>query len=152
MSATKTMPKKGAKKSAKSPKVIKGAKKAKAPSVETAAVDAAPVHEPPSEALPTPKPTKATRTKPTSKPPQPAKPAAKLGVLSAAHQVLAGSETPMTCQEMIEAMAKEGLWSSPNGKTPAQTLYAAIIREIAKKGDESRFAKTERGKFTARAV
>jgi len=74
----------------------------------------------------------------------------KLGVLSAAHQVLAASAEPMTCQEMIEAMAAQKLWSSPNGKTPAQTLYAAVIREIANKGAESRFAKTERGKFEAR--
>jgi hypothetical protein len=51
----------------------------------------------------------------------------KLGVLSAAYQVLAASATPMTSQEMIEAMAAQKLWSSPNGKTPAQTLYAAIM-------------------------
>jgi HB1, ASXL, restriction endonuclease HTH domain len=74
----------------------------------------------------------------------------KLGVLSAAHQVLSASATPMTSQEMIAAMAEQKLWSSPNGKTPAQTLYAAIIREIANKGDDARFTKTERGKFAAR--
>ena len=34
-----------------------------------------------------------------------------------------------------------------HGKTPASTLYAAILREITLKGDASRFAKTERGKF-----
>jgi hypothetical protein len=73
----------------------------------------------------------------------------KPGVLSAAHQVLAASAEPMNCQELIAAMAEKKLWSSPNGKTPAQTLYAAIIREIAKKGEEARFAKTERGRFTA---
>ena len=27
-------------------------------------------------------------------------------------------------------MAEQGLWSSPNGKTPSATLYAAILREI----------------------
>jgi len=74
----------------------------------------------------------------------------KLGVLSAAHQVLSASADPMTCQEMISAMAEQKLWSSPNGKTPAQTLYAAIIREIKHKGAEARFLKTERGKFEAR--
>jgi len=33
------------------------------------------------------------------------------------------------------------------GQTPHATLYSAILREIAKKGKESRFTKTERGKF-----
>jgi hypothetical protein len=53
----------------------------------------------------------------------------------------------MTSGELIEAMAKKGYWSSPNGQTPAATLYAAIIREIGKKGKASRFTKAERGKF-----
>jgi hypothetical protein len=50
----------------------------------------------------------------------------------------------MTSGELIEAMAKKGYLSSPNGQTPAATLYAAIIRETGKKGKESRFAKSER--------
>ena len=50
--------------------------------------------------------------------------------------------------KMVDAMAKKKLWASPGGKTPHATLYAAIIREIAKKGDESRFKKTDRGQFT----
>jgi hypothetical protein len=33
------------------------------------------------------------------------------------------------------------------GATPAATLYSAILREIKAKGKESRFVKTERGKF-----
>ena len=91
-----------------------------------------------------PKGAAPSKTAPKEAPPK------KLGVLSAAHQVLAASAEPMTCQELIEAMATQKLWSSPNGKTPAQTLYAAVIREIKAKGAESRFAKTERGKFEAR--
>jgi len=39
------------------------------------------------------------------------------------------------------------LWTPRDGKTPANTLYAAISREIKLKGDASRFAKAERGKF-----
>jgi HB1/ASXL restriction endonuclease-like protein with HTH domain len=57
----------------------------------------------------------------------------------------------MTTGEMIEAMAKKGYWSSPNGQTPSATLYSAILREINVKGKESRFAKTERGKFGIKA-
>jgi hypothetical protein len=31
---------------------------------------------------------------------------------------------------LIETMAAKKLWTSPGGKTPAATLYSAIIREI----------------------
>ena len=58
---------------------------------------------------------------------------------------------PMTCQELIQAMAAKKLWNSPSGKTPAATLYSAILRETAAKGDKARFCKTERGKFALQA-
>jgi hypothetical protein len=32
------------------------------------------------------------------------------------------------------------------------TVYSAILREINEKGKDSRFTKTERGKFTAKAA
>ena len=75
----------------------------------------------------------------------------KISCIDAAAKVLAESDAPMTTREMIETMATKGYWSTPNGQTPAATLYSAILREIAKKGAESRFAKTERGKFTTKA-
>jgi len=74
--------------------------------------------------------------------------AKKLSALSAAAKVLATAKAPMTCQELIEAMAKKKLWTSPGGKTPHATLYSAIMREISVKGKDSRFKKAERGKFT----
>jgi hypothetical protein len=74
----------------------------------------------------------------------------KLSAIDAAAQVLAASKEPMNAKEMIEAMTAKALWSSPGGKTPHATLYSAIIREIALKGKESRFVKTERGKFAAK--
>ena len=77
--------------------------------------------------------------------------ARKVGALDAAAQVLAASKEPMNCKDLIEAMAKKGLWSSPGGQTPWATLYSAIIREIGLKGKESRFVKTERGMFAAKA-
>lgn len=83
----------------------------------------------------------------TAKPDGEAKPK-KLSQLDAAAQVLKAAGRPMTCNEMVQAMAEAGLWSSPGGKTPAATLYAAIIREIANKPIESRFVKTERGTFS----
>jgi HB1, ASXL, restriction endonuclease HTH domain len=75
----------------------------------------------------------------------------KMSALNAAAKVLADAGTPMNCQEMIEAMAKAKLWSSPNGQTPAATLYSAILREVNTKGKDARFTKTERGKFAAKA-
>lgn len=73
----------------------------------------------------------------------------KVSALDAAAQVLAASAEPMTCQAMIDTMTAKGLWSSPNGKTPSATLYAAIVREIKQKGKEARFRKTQRGQFAA---
>jgi hypothetical protein len=81
-------------------------------------------------------------------PPAPA--AAKdkpLSALAAAARVLSENGQPMTCPELIQAMATEGYWTSPGGKTPAATLAAAIAREIKVKKDQSRFRKTDRGKF-----
>jgi hypothetical protein len=73
--------------------------------------------------------------------------AKKLSALDAAAQVLAETGQPMACKEMIEAMAQKGYWSSPGGKTPSATLYSAITKEISTKGKESRFKKTDRGRF-----
>jgi len=66
--------------------------------------------------------------------------------------VLAESTTPMRAIDMIAAMTARGLWSSPGGKTPEATLYAAIIREIAAKGETTRFKKHDRGLFVAGAA
>ena len=71
----------------------------------------------------------------------------KLSAIDAAAKVLAEAGEPMDCQTMIKTMAEKGYWSSPGGKTPHATLYSAILREISTKGQESRFTKTERGKF-----
>ena len=71
----------------------------------------------------------------------------KLSALYAAAKVLAETGQPMSCKEMIQAMAQKGYWSSPGGKTPASTLYSGITREISTKGKESRFQKTDRGRF-----
>ena len=56
----------------------------------------------------------------------------------------------MSCPELIEQMAAKGYWSSPKGKTPSSTLYAAIAREVKLKGTASRFIKTGPGRFAYR--
>jgi HB1, ASXL, restriction endonuclease HTH domain len=71
----------------------------------------------------------------------------KLSAIDAAAKVLGEAGEPMNCQDMIKAMAEKGYWTSPGGKTPAATLYSAILRELQTKGSEARFKKTERGKF-----
>ncbi|MEZ6099997.1 MAG: HTH domain-containing protein [Pirellulaceae bacterium] len=96
---------------------------------------------------------RTTRSKQTAAPKKAAstakkeKAAKKTSALDAAAKVLASSKTSMTTSEMIDAMAEKKLWSSPGGKTPDRTLYSAILREIATKGKDARFKKTERGKF-----
>jgi hypothetical protein len=72
---------------------------------------------------------------------------AKLSAVAAAAKVLAETGQPMTCPELIQAMAAKGYWSSPAGKTPAATLYSALLREINTKADAARFRKVQRGKF-----
>jgi len=97
--------------------------------------------------------TKSTTTKKSGsgkKAPAKAKPKkadGKMSALDAAAKVLAETKTPMTCREMIDAMAAKGYWTSPAGKTPDRTLYSALLRQIAAKGKDARFQKTERGKF-----
>ncbi len=72
----------------------------------------------------------------------------KLSAIDAAAQVLGESKEPLNTKEMVEAMSAKKYWTSPGGKTPHATLYSAILREIQKKGDDARFRKVERGRFT----
>ena len=95
---------------------------------------------------------KAPAKKTDAKPVAPQNTDGKLSALDAAAKVLAESGEPMTSKEMIDAMAAKGYWTSPGGKTPQATLYAAILREIQTKGGEARFQKTERGHFALGTV
>ena len=72
----------------------------------------------------------------------------KLSAIDAAAKVLGESKEPLNAKEMVEAMSAKKYWTSPGGKTPHATLYSAILREIQKKGDDARFCKVERGRFT----
>ena len=94
-------------------------------------------------APPEPKPEPKTRAKKANPEPKPK----KVSALDAAAKVLATTGEPMTTKAMIEAMTERGLWSSPGGKTPQATLYAAILREVATKGTKARFRKTAPGHF-----
>ena len=112
-------------------------------------------------ATPTPAPAakKKPPAKPASPPPKvpPSAPAAaggpkakKYSALDAAALVLRESGQPLSCPELIAQMAAKGYWTSPKGKTPSATLYAALMREAKRKGDAARFIKTGPGRFTYR--
>ena len=106
------------------------------------------------ETAPTPPPG-APAAEASDKPPKRGKakkietPSGRLSALDAAARVLAESSEPMNCQELIGAMAAKGYWTSPNGKTPGATLYSALAREIALKGDAARFRRVGPGRFVA---
>jgi restriction system protein len=88
------------------------------------------------------KPATATAaTKPAATPK-----AKKMSGLDAAAKLLKDNGQPMNTKAMVETMLAKGMWKT-GGKTPAATIYAAIIREIADKKGESRFKKTDRGLF-----
>ena len=80
----------------------------------------------------------ATVAKPDGKP---------LSLLNAVAIVLEACDKPLSCKEIIEKAVDAGVWKPGAGKTPSNTLYSSILREIAKKGADSRFVKAERGKF-----
>ena len=92
--------------------------------------------------------TKKAKAAPTKK--ATAKPK-RVSAIDAAAQVLKATGKPMRAQELITAMADQKLWTSPGGKTPHATLYAAILREINTKGAAARFTKVERGQFAFNA-
>jgi len=94
------------------------------------------------------KPAKKTRAKKPAAEPKPK----RVSAIDAAAQVLADAGKPMRAKELIEAMTVRGLWTSPNGKTPEATLYAAMLREITTKGAQARFRKVDRGQFEFNAT
>lgn len=75
----------------------------------------------------------------------------RMGGLDIAFNVLAAAGKPMSCKDIVGEMLAKKLWST-TGKTPESTIYAAIIREIAAKGNTARFKKTARGQFEAVSV
>ena len=84
----------------------------------------------------------------SKKSPKAGKPAKerKLSGLDAAAQILTKAGRPLSTKEMVERMLAKGLWRT-TGKTPAATIYAALLRHIQKNGADSRFRKVDRGRF-----
>ena len=75
----------------------------------------------------------------------------KVSLLDLAAKILADTGEALNCKELV-AKVKETGWVS-TGKTPEQTLYSGIFREMKDKGEASRFKKSadRKGSFTANA-
>jgi len=130
--ATKKTAKKAARKPApKKPRMSKSAARAEGAQRTKAAQAAKPA---------------AAKAAKTAKAPKERKPKHVSG-LDLAAKILAEAKEPLNAKTIAERAIAAG-WKT-SGKTPEATLYAAIIREIAKKGKDARFVKRDRGLFAA---
>jgi hypothetical protein len=66
----------------------------------------------------------------------------KPGCLDAAVRILREAGKPLQCGAIVEQALAKGYWQT-KGATPAATLYAAVIREVAAKGAKARFRRAE---------
>ena len=71
----------------------------------------------------------------------------KLSLVKAAIAVLKETDEALNTKQMIEQAKAKGLWTPGEGKTPEQTLYSAIAREIKAKGENARFVQVSKGHF-----
>ena len=110
---------------------------------EEAPVEAAtPAEQAPAEQAP------ATEAAPAEAAPAEATPRVKKrSLIEAAAEILKESAEPMNTRSMVQAAIERGLWTPTNCKTPEQSLYGAIFREI-KVSATPRFRKSDtRGAF-----
>ena len=75
------------------------------------------------------------------------KPVKKLSLLDAAVEVLKTSGQPMNTREIVKAATDSGLWIPTACRTPEQTLYGSIFREIATKENPRIVKAGQKGKF-----
>lgn len=61
--------------------------------------------------------------------------------------VLEASNEPLDIQQITERILNQGLWKT-EGKTPDQTVAAAVYMDIKKYGNSSCFKKASKGKFS----
>lgn len=73
----------------------------------------------------------------------------RISLMDAAVAVLKESGEPMNTREMVKAAIERGYWTPTVCKTPEQTLYGNIFREIKTK-EHPRIVKSDvKGKFIA---
>ena len=71
----------------------------------------------------------------------------KLSLMDAAVEVLKQSGEPMNKREMVKAATDSGLWIPTDCKTPEQTLYGSIFREMKIKENPRIIKSAVKGKF-----
>ena len=69
--------------------------------------------------------------------------------LDAAYKVLSEAGQPMNARQICDLAVEKGYWE-PQGATPDATLSSAMLTEMKKKGDTSRFERVGKGLFAAR--
>ena len=70
-----------------------------------------------------------------------------LSLMDAAVEVLKQSGEPMNTREMVKAATDSGLWIPTDCKTPEQTLYGSIFREMKIKENPRILKSAVKGKF-----
>ena len=71
----------------------------------------------------------------------------KMSLMDAAVAVLKENGAPMNTREMVKAAAEKGYWTPTASKTPEQTHYGRIFREIKTK-EQPRIVRSDvKGKF-----
>ena len=76
-----------------------------------------------------------------------AAPTKRMSLMDAAVAVLKESGGPMNTREMVKAAAEKGYWTPTACKTPEQTLYGSIFREIKTKANPRIVKSDIKGKF-----
>ena len=71
----------------------------------------------------------------------------KLSLMDAAVEVLKQRGEPMNTREMVKAATDSGLWIPTDCKTPEQTLYGSIFREMKIKENPRIVKSSVKGKF-----
>ena len=143
--------------SATSGKIFKTKKLHEQPANEAAAPESEPATEPAEVPAAETEPAVEQHEAPAAVAEQPEAPAAepapeaprarKVSLLDAALEVLKAEGRAMNTREMVKLAIERGLWIKTACKTPEQSLYGAIFREIASK-EVPRIVKAEvRGKF-----
>ncbi|MCL2119705.1 MAG: winged helix-turn-helix domain-containing protein [Planctomycetaceae bacterium] len=72
-----------------------------------------------------------------------------MSALDATYRVLVEIGTALTVRQITEVIQEKGYCPNLNGATPHLTISSALQREVARKGDESRFYKGGKGLFGA---
>jgi len=83
---------------------------------------------------------------PVQETPAPA-PEKKLSLMDASVEVLKATGKAMTTREMVKTATEMGVWKPTACRTPEQTLYGSIFREIKTKEQPRIVRADEKGKF-----